>query len=180
MRFTPDTWRIVGYVRDVVIILGIALGGTIPLVAPREVRRLHVLAYRLPLSALGFPTTTSLRAVGDFFAARCADNSCHWSAILNSSSRSQRSWVSAASAFASLDRFWQSSGVMKGTTPCSGKKSPNESARRDRLLQVVGEETSVPSPEAVFVWRLRHDCVACGQLLTGSAWFFRNLFEPHW
>jgi hypothetical protein len=26
MRFTPDTWRIVGYVRDVLIILSIAFG----------------------------------------------------------------------------------------------------------------------------------------------------------
>jgi hypothetical protein len=26
MRFTPDTWRIIGYVRDVIIILSIALG----------------------------------------------------------------------------------------------------------------------------------------------------------
>jgi hypothetical protein len=26
MALTPDTWRIIGYVRDIVVILGIALG----------------------------------------------------------------------------------------------------------------------------------------------------------
>ena len=84
----------------------------IPVVAPREVRRLHVLAYRLPLSALDFPTTTKVGTVRCFFAALWADNSCHCPAILNKSSRSQRSWVSTASALASIARWWNSSAVI--------------------------------------------------------------------
>jgi hypothetical protein len=69
----------------------------------------------LPYSLCGFPGTT-FRIVGRFSPALCTASNCHWLAILNRISRSQRSWVSAANRLASSARSRHSSAVITHPT----------------------------------------------------------------